>query len=179
MPQREAARGNTPIPSKRLPSLMSAAILPQPFHGQDSVKGGGGDPQPPGHRYVVLHVLVHVPAADHQHMGAPEQVPAHVNPGLVLFGYAVVEEQRHVEDGADGGEARLVCHAAVAGSHLCDGVEEHIFVLRGTLRLVLGDKTVDVGEKQAVRFRADIPHSYQNLGKCGCAVYNTIFYPHH
>ena len=64
MPQREAARGNTPIPSKRLPSLMSAAILPQPFHGQDSVKGGGGDPQPPGHRDVILHVLVHVPAAD-------------------------------------------------------------------------------------------------------------------
>lgn len=60
-----------------------------------------------------------------------------------------------------------------------DGVEEHIFVLQGELRLVLGDKTVDVGEKQAVRFRADIPHSYQNLGKCGCAVYNTIFYPNH
>ncbi len=60
-----------------------------------------------------------------------------------------------------------------------DGVEEHIFVLWGTLRLVLGDKAVDVGEKQAVRFRADIPHSYQNLGKRGCAVYNTIFYPNH
>ncbi len=73
MPQREAARGNTPIPSKRLPSLMSAAILPQPFHGQDSVKGGGGNPQPPGHRYVILHVLVHVPAADQKHMGATEQ----------------------------------------------------------------------------------------------------------
>lgn len=58
-----------------------------------------------------------------------------------------------------------------------DGVEEHIFVLRGTLRLVLGDKTVDVGEKQAVRFRADIPHAYQNLSESGCAVYNTIFYP--
>ena len=60
-----------------------------------------------------------------------------------------------------------------------DGVEEHIFVLRGTLRLVLGDKTVDVGEKQAVRFRADISHAYQNLGECGCSVYNTIFYPSH
>ena len=58
-----------------------------------------------------------------------------------------------------------------------DGVEEHIFVLRGTLRLVLGDKTVDVGEKQAVRFRADIPHAYQNLSGSECAVYNTIFYP--
>lgn len=60
-----------------------------------------------------------------------------------------------------------------------DGVEEHIFVLHGTLRLVLGDKTVDVSEKQAVRFRADISHAYQNLGESQCAVYNTIFYPSH
>ena len=60
-----------------------------------------------------------------------------------------------------------------------DGVEEHIFVLRGTLRLVLGDKTVDVREKQVVRFRADMPHAYQNLSGSGCAVYNTIFYPSH
>ena len=58
-----------------------------------------------------------------------------------------------------------------------DGVEEHIFVLRGTLRLVLRDKTVDISEKQAVRFRADIPHAYQNLSGSECAVYNTIFYP--
>ena len=58
-----------------------------------------------------------------------------------------------------------------------DGVEEHIFVLRGTLRLVLGDKTVDVSEKQAIRFRADISHAYQNLSGSECAVYNTIFYP--
>lgn len=60
-----------------------------------------------------------------------------------------------------------------------DGVEEHIFVLRGTLRLVLGDRTVDVSEKQAVRFRADMSHAYQNLDECGCSVYNTIFYPSH
>ncbi len=58
-----------------------------------------------------------------------------------------------------------------------DGVEEHIFVLRGTLRLILGDKTIDVGERQAVRFRADMPHAYQNLSESACAVYNTIFYP--
>ncbi len=57
-----------------------------------------------------------------------------------------------------------------------DGVEEHIFVLRGTLRLVPGDKTIDVGERQAVRFRADMPHVYQNLSESKCAVYNMIFY---
>lgn len=58
-----------------------------------------------------------------------------------------------------------------------EGVEEHIFVLRGMLRLVLGDKTIDVGQRQAVRFRADMPHAYQNLSENACAVYNTIFYP--
>jgi len=60
-----------------------------------------------------------------------------------------------------------------------DGVEEYIFVLRGALRLILGGKTVDVSEKQAVRFRADLPHAYQNLSENVCAVYNTIFYPSH
>ena len=49
----------------------------------------------------------------------------------------------------------------------------------GTLRLVLGDKTVDVSEKQAVRFRADMPYAYQNFSGSECAVYNTIFYPSH
>ncbi len=57
-----------------------------------------------------------------------------------------------------------------------DGVEEHIFVLHGTLRLVLGDKTIDVDERQAVRFRANLSHAYQNLSESECAVYNTIFY---
>lgn len=57
-----------------------------------------------------------------------------------------------------------------------DGVEEHIFVLCGMLRLVLGDKTVDVSEKQAVRFRGDVPHAYQNVSGDRCEVYNTIFY---
>ena len=60
-----------------------------------------------------------------------------------------------------------------------DGVEEHIFVLRGTLRLVLGDRPVEVSEKQAIRFRADIPHAYQNATGDRCEVYNTIFYPSH
>lgn len=65
------------------------------------------------------------------------------------------------------------CHNSVKHN---DGVEEHIFVLRGTLRLVLGGKTVDVSEKQTVRFRADIPHAYYNVSGSECAVYNTIFY---
>ena len=60
-----------------------------------------------------------------------------------------------------------------------DGVEEHVFVLSGTLRLVLDGRAIEAGEKQAVRFRADIPHIYQNLSKDMCTVYNTIFYPNY
>lgn len=58
-----------------------------------------------------------------------------------------------------------------------DGVEEHIFVLCGTLRLILGDQPVELNEKQAIRFQADIPHTYQNVSNERCTVYNTIFYP--
>lgn len=57
-----------------------------------------------------------------------------------------------------------------------DGVEEHIFVLRGALRLVLEDRELELREKQAARFRADIPHTYQNPAGDRCEVYNTIFY---
>lgn len=60
-----------------------------------------------------------------------------------------------------------------------NGVEEHIFILQGTLQLVFGDRLVEINEKQAVRFRADIPHTYQNLSNSKCAAYNTIFYPIH
>lgn len=67
--------------------------------------------------------------------------------------------------------------------HLSDkhnaGVEEHIFVVKGSLQLVLSDKKVVVCEKQAVRFRADISHAYQNISEGECAVYNTIFYPNY
>ncbi len=57
-----------------------------------------------------------------------------------------------------------------------EGVEEPIFVLRGTLRLVLGNRFVEVSERQAIRFRADLPHAYQNVTGDKCEVHNTIFY---
>lgn len=60
-----------------------------------------------------------------------------------------------------------------------DGVEEYVFVLRGKLQLVLNGQEITVGERQAVRFRADLPHAYHNPFDGLCAVYNTIFYPGH
>ena len=46
-------------------------------------------------------------------------------------------------------------------------------------KVVLGDRPVEVSERQAIRFRADIPHAYQNVTGDRCEVYNTIFYPRH
>ena len=57
------------------------------------------------------------------------------------------------------------------------GVEEHVFVFQGVLQMLLGERPVVVRERQAIRFRADIPHTYQNLSDSECRIYNTIFYP--
>ncbi len=57
------------------------------------------------------------------------------------------------------------------------GVEEYVFVLEGALQLVLDGQEILVREKQALRFRADIPHAYLNPFPEKCAVYNMIFYP--
>lgn len=60
-----------------------------------------------------------------------------------------------------------------------DGVEEHVFVLQGTLQMVLGEERVTVKERQAIRFRADISHVYENVSSEICEVYNMIFYGTH
>lgn len=57
-----------------------------------------------------------------------------------------------------------------------EGVEEYILVQSGKLQLVLNGKEIIVGEKQAIRFRADIPHEYNNPFDEQCTIYNIIFY---
>lgn len=58
-----------------------------------------------------------------------------------------------------------------------NGVSEYILVLAGKLQLVLNDQEIIVHEKQAVRFRANMPHAYNNPFDAKCSVYNIIFYP--
>ncbi len=58
-----------------------------------------------------------------------------------------------------------------------DGVEEYILVQTGTLQLVLNGQEIVIAENQSIRFKADIPHSYNNPFDVTCAVYNIIFYP--
>lgn len=57
-----------------------------------------------------------------------------------------------------------------------DGVEEYIFVIHGKLDMVLNGTEITLGERQAVRFEANIPHSYMNPYKDTCNIYNFIFY---
>lgn len=60
-----------------------------------------------------------------------------------------------------------------------DGVEEYILVQTGALQLVLSGQEITLAENQAIRFKADIPHSYHNPFDTPCTVYNIIFYPQH
>ena len=54
-------------------------------------------------------------AADHQHMGAAEQVTAHVNAAFVLLRHCVIEEQGQIQGRANGRKSRLIHRPAVAG----------------------------------------------------------------
>ncbi len=57
------------------------------------------------------------------------------------------------------------------------GVEEYVFLVQGTLKMVIGREEVLLQEKQSIRFRADISHEYHNISDKVCAAYNVIFYP--
>jgi len=57
------------------------------------------------------------------------------------------------------------------------GVEEYVFLVQGTLKMVIGREEVLLQEKQSIRFRADISHEYHNVSDSACAAYNLIFYP--
>ncbi len=57
------------------------------------------------------------------------------------------------------------------------GVEEYVFLVQGTLKMVIGREEVFLQEKQSIRFRADISHEYHNISDKACVAYNVIFYP--
>ena len=104
IPHREAARGNTPIPSKRLPSLISGmARGAVSIYGKHPFQCGRRNAQPPGNRNIIFYILVHSAAADNQGVGAPQHIPAHINPSLVFLGNAVIQKQRQIQERADRG----------------------------------------------------------------------------
>ena len=85
------------------------------LNGQNALKGGGRDPQPLGHGDVIFHSLSDGMSADHQHMGAAEQVTTHINAAFMLLGNRIVKIQGQVEGRADGRKARLIDRPAIPG----------------------------------------------------------------
>ena len=45
------------------------------------------------------------------------------------------------------------------------GVEEYIYVLRGRMRVTIGDQRVTLNQGDSLYFQADADHSFPNLGK--------------
>ena len=58
-----------------------------------------------------------------------------------------------------------------------DGVEEYLMVISGSLQLIINGKEVVIQRNEAIRFRADTPHEYNNPFAEECSAYNIIFYP--
>ena len=58
-----------------------------------------------------------------------------------------------------------------------DGVEEYLMVLSGSLQLMINGEEVLLQKDEAIRFRADVPHEYNNPFSEACSAYNMIFYP--
>jgi transcriptional regulator with XRE-family HTH domain len=66
--------------------------------------------------------------------------------------------------GADTGE--FVAHRR--------GVSEYIYVLKGRLRAVVGERVIAVGEGDSLYFEADAGHSFTNIGSGACEYFLVI-----
>ncbi len=57
------------------------------------------------------------------------------------------------------------------------GVEKYIFLINGTLKVIVGEEEITLTKRQSLRFRADISHEYLNVSDELCTFYDMIFYP--
>jgi transcriptional regulator with XRE-family HTH domain len=54
------------------------------------------------------------------------------------------------------------------------GVEEYIYVLRGRMRVTIGDQRVTLNQGDSLYFQADADHSFLNLGRTQCEYFLVI-----
>lgn len=57
------------------------------------------------------------------------------------------------------------------------GVEELIWVESGQFNLIVDEQSYTLSAQEAVRFKADRAHSYQNLNQEPCMAVLTVYYP--
>ncbi len=118
IPHREAARGNTPIPSKRLPSLMSGMALGAvSLHGKHPFQRCRRNAQPSGST-IVFYILVHNATADDQ-VWERRSISRRISiPALCSSGTLSFKNSGRYKSGQIGGKARLISKTAVVGRQL-------------------------------------------------------------
>ena len=57
------------------------------------------------------------------------------------------------------------------------GVTEHVIVISGTMEVLVDGEWCSLDQGEAVRFAADRPHGYRNLGIAPAIFHNLIHYP--
>ena len=56
------------------------------------------------------------------------------------------------------------------------GTEEYITVFSGDVEIRVGEEAFRLGEGDSLRFRADIPHGYRNVGEGPASLSMLIYY---
>lgn len=56
------------------------------------------------------------------------------------------------------------------------GTEEYITVFYGTVEIVAGEQTFSLQEGDSIRFKADVRHSYRNIGTKDCLLSMLLYY---
>jgi len=57
------------------------------------------------------------------------------------------------------------------------GTVEYLLVVEGRIEICTGDEKRSLRAGDSMRYRADRPHYYQNLGKRACAFHMVMYYP--
>ncbi|SFJ19538.1 helix-turn-helix domain-containing protein [Celeribacter neptunius] len=107
--------------------------------------------------------------------GAPTRPARPVN-----FGESISFDTLFAFDPAFGSETFLI-HLKPGQTHVSHphdaGVVEDIFVTEGVVEIELDGEWSRYHSGDALRFRADQPHSYRNPGRIPARFHNTIHYP--
>ena len=66
--------------------------------------------------------------------------------------------------------------AAMASESHFPGTEEFLFVSKGRLRVITGEEQAEIGRGDSVHYRADVPHSIENIGRGRVEAYMIAHY---
>lgn len=91
-----------------------------------------------------------------------------------------VESRLLTPGGTVGGAETYELRLAPKGVHRSEahrkGTVETVIVLKGTLRITVGDSEVELGTGDSAYLRADLPHSYENRSSHEARFINVISY---